>query len=101
MSRIDTIKNGMGHIKRYADTVIAESYLEDVQFLLAKLEQAEQALVQLDRVLMFNKMGETVNPPSDITTGTQMMIWSSHNDRILALNHAKKFAAETLEKLKE
>ena len=44
MSRIDKIKNGMGHIKRYADTVIAESYLEDVQFLLTKLEQAEKAL---------------------------------------------------------
>ena len=44
MSRIDGIKNSIGHIKRYAETVHAESYLDDVQYLLAKLEQAEMVL---------------------------------------------------------
>ena len=42
MSKIDGIKNSIGHIKRYAETVHAESYLDDVQYLLAKLEQAER-----------------------------------------------------------
>lgn len=96
MSRIDEIKERL--------ELRSGSHWEmksDIKYLLAKLERAEDALIHLDRVISFKKMGKLFDLPTDIKTGTELMMWEERNNHILALNNAKKFAAETLEKLKD
>lgn len=104
MSRIDEIKERL-EIGNYTEDGYQSFYArEDIEYLLSRLEIAEKALIQLDKVIKFDYEQETWTDEERLkksTSGIELTIWQQQIDFVNRVNDAKRFAKEALKQIRE